>query len=345
MRIVTLEEHFIFPDLLEKMHHNAGFERHLAPQIRKALSEIGANRLAAMEAGNVTIQVLSAAGPGADSLEPEAGVTFARAMNNALHEAVSREPNRFAGFAHLPTRSPEVAADELERCVLDLGFRGALISGTTQGLFLDDPQFSPMLARAEKLDVPLYLHPALPPEPVRKAYYENLPPPYGLMLSMAGFGWHIEVGIHILRLVLSGTLDRHPKLKLIIGHMGETLPFMLERSEQVFMGQQRPISVKEKILKHVWITTSGFFTTPPFLNALQTFGADRILYSVDYPFAKTETGHQFLQTLPVSPQDLLKIAHQNADALLRLNEQAPMHPIKSGITTLQIVHESSLLKK
>ena len=318
MRVVTLEEHFVIPSLIESHSLSNQHHEQLPAKIRERLADLDDARLEAMDKGHVSVQVLSAAAPGADQLTGEEGIQFARRTNDTLHAAVKRHPNRLAGFAHLPMQTPAAAADELTRAVTDLEFHGALINGTTSGLFLDDPSFAPLLARAEALDVPLYLHPAMPPEAVRKAYYSGLPGNLGSMLSMAGFGWHSEVAIHILRLVLSGTFDRHPRLKIIIGHMGEMLPFMLERSEQVFSSQKEPIGVKEAILKHVWITTSGFFTIPPFLNALQTFGADRILFSVDYPFSDTEKGWEYLRSLPVSPTDLRKIAASNADQLLRL---------------------------
>ena len=272
-----------------------------------------------MDEGEITVQVLSAAAPGADLLDGQAGVDFAVGTNDALAEAVRQHPQRYAGFAHLPMRSPEAAADELERAVSRLGFRGALINGTTQALFLDDERFAPILARAEKLDVPIYIHPALPPESVKQAYYARLPENRGLLLSMAGFGWHIEVALHVMRMVLAGTFERHPHLKIVVGHMGETLPFMLDRSEQVFREQAKPVAIKATILRHVWLTTSGFFTLPPFINALSTFGADRLLFSVDYPFSSNRQGRDFLKSLPVSEQDRARIAHGNADQLLRLS--------------------------
>jgi len=318
MRVVTLEEHFVVPSLIQKSGIGAGFANSLDPQIRSALGDLGEKRLGAMDDADITVQVLSAAAPGADLLDGPAGVEFASSTNDALAEAVRQHPLRFAGFAHLPMRSPEAAADELERAVSRLGFRGALINGTTQGLFLDDERFAPILAQTEKLDVPIYIHPALPPESVRKAYYDRLPGNRGFLLSMAGFGWHVEVGLHVLRMVLAGTFERHPGLKVVIGHMGETLPFMLDRAEQVFQGQARPVALKETILKHVWLTTSGFFTLPPFLNALLTFGAERILFSVDYPFSAPREGRDFLKALPLSESDREKIAHRSADQLLRL---------------------------
>jgi predicted TIM-barrel fold metal-dependent hydrolase len=318
MRVVTLEEHFVVPALIQKSGIAAGYEHSLKPEIRAALGDLGEKRLRAMDEGEITVQVLSAASPGADLIDGQAGIDFARGTNDALADAVRQHPQRYAGFAHLPMRSPEAAADELERAVSHLGFRGALINGTTQGFFLDDERFAPILARAEQLDVPIYIHPALPPAPVQEAYYGRLPENRGLLLSMAGFGWHIEVGIHVLRMVLAGTFERYPRLKVVIGHMGEALPFMLDRSEQVFQQQANPVAIKETILKHVWLTTSGFFTLPPFINALLTFGADRILFSIDYPFSPNPQGLDFLMSLPVSEHDRAKIAHGNADQLFRL---------------------------
>jgi predicted TIM-barrel fold metal-dependent hydrolase len=318
MRVVTLEEHFVVPSLIQKFGIAAGHDKSLKPEIREALGDLDGMRLRAMDEGGINIQVLSAAAPGADLLDGRAGIELAASTNDTLAEVVRSQPQRYAGFAHLPMRSPEAAADELERAVTQLEFRGALINGTTQDLFLDDDRFSPILACAEKLDVPLYIHPALPPEAVRKTYYDRLPDNRGLMLSMAAFGWHVEVGVHVLRMVLAGTFERHPRLKIVIGHMGETLPFMLDRCQEVFAQQARPVSVKETILEHVWITTSGFFTIAPFISALLTFGADRILFSVDYPFSPTRRGGEFLRSLPVSEEDRLKIACGNADRLLRL---------------------------
>ena len=172
--------------------------------------------------------------------------------------------------------------------------------------------------------MPIYIHPHLAPEAVRKVYYGNLPSNTGNVLEAAGWGWHSETAIHVLRLVVSGTLDRHPKLKLIIGHMGEGLPVMLARCDQVFEASiahlARPIS--RTILDQVWITTSGIFSEPPFLAALLTFGIDRILFSVDYPYAPNARGQAFLKSLSLSPADLAKLAHGNADRLLGLKVKA-----------------------
>lgn len=291
----------------------------------EALGDIEEGRIDAMDQAGITLQVLSVIGAGAELLEGEDGVSFSRDYADRLAAAAERHPDRFAAFAHLPMKDPAAAADELERCVKRLGFRGASINGTTDGLFLDDPRFEPVLSRAATLGCPLYIHPGPAPRAVREAYYDGLPPLTSFLLSTSGFGWHSETALHILRLVLSGTLDRHRGLKLIIGHMGELLPMPLKRVDENFeavgeVGRQRTVS--QTILDQVWITTSGFFDTSAFLAALTAFGADRILFSVDYPYANNDAGTAFLNGLPVAPADRERIAHGNADALLGLSPVA-----------------------
>jgi uncharacterized protein len=329
MRIVALEEHFTVADLVSRIDPaivvRRGFpppEQQLGPARRQSeLEDLGPARLADMDQSGITVQVLSVSGPGADLLPPTDSVPLARDLNDALARAVAEHPDRYAGFAHLPMTAPEAAADELERTVTRLGFRGALINGVTDGRFLDDPAFAPILARAEALGVPIYIHPGIPPAQVREAYYDGLPGHLSFMLAIAGWGWHAETAVHVLRLVLSGTLDRYPRLQLIIGHMGEGLPAMLARCDAVLGAEtprflQRPVS--KTILDQIHVTTSGFFTVPPFMAALLTFGADRIMFSVDYPFSPNSVGRAFLDALPVAPADKAKIAHGNADRLLNL---------------------------
>ena len=190
----------------------------------------------------------------------------------------------------------------------------------TEGRFLDDASYDGLLAAAVELDVPIYIHPHLAPEPVRQAYYAGLPAGAARAIEQGGWGWHSETAIHILRLVLAGALDRHPRLKLIIGHMGEMLPVMLDRIDNAFSLEiehlQRPVS--RAILDQVWLTTSGIFSEPPLLAALLTFGIDRIMFSVDYPYAPNARGRAFLDRISLAPADMAKLTHANADALLRL---------------------------
>ncbi len=273
-----------------------------------------------MDEAGITVQVLSNSGPGPDLVPGPEGIAMAREMNDYLAAAIARHPDRFAGFAVLPMQTPDAAAAELARAVKDLHFVGALTGGTTEGRFLDHPSYDGLLSAAEQLDTPIYIHPHLAPEAVRKAYFSDLPEGADRVLETAGWGWHSETAIHVLRLVVAGTLDRHPRLKLIIGHMGEMLPMMLARADEVFaldIGHlKRPVS--RTIFDQVWITTSGIFTEPPFIAALANFGIDRIMFSVDYPYAPNANGRAFLDRLSISPADMAKLTHGNADALLKL---------------------------
>ena len=332
MRVVALEEHFTVPALAARIDKAAisrrGFRpRRLPPNGPNPLElapEIGPRRLGLMDEAGITVQVLSNTGPGPDLVPGPDGIAMAREMNDHLAAAIARHPARFAAFAVLPMQSPEAAVVEFRRAVKDLRFVGALVNGTTEGRFLDHPSYDPLLAAAVELDVPVYIHPHLAPEPVRAAYYSGLEPGAARVLEAAGWGWHQETAIHVLRLVLSGALDRHPKLRLVIGHMGEMLPMMLARADEVFgldiEHLKRPIS--QTILDQVWLTTSGIFTEPPFLAALLTFGIDRIMFSVDYPYAQNASGRAFLDRLSLAPADMAKLTHGNADALLKLNLKA-----------------------
>jgi uncharacterized protein len=325
MRIVALEEHFAVPSLVRRIDPDAitrfGFPPGFGGPLADKLSDLGALHVSEMDEAGITVHVLSASGPGANLLHGADGIGFARDINDVLAKAIAAHPDRFAGFAHLPMNSPEAAADELERTVRDLGFCGALINGVTEGRFLDDARFAPILARAEALDVPIYLHPGLPPRSVYEAYYDGLPGSTGFRLSTSAWGWHSETAIHVMRLVLSGALDRHPKLKLIIGHMGEGLAAMMVRSDNILTPEAPHLarSVKQTILDQVWVTTSGLFTVPPLEALLAVFGPDRVMFSIDYPYSTNRTGRDFLDTLKLPPADLEKFAHGNADSLLKLN--------------------------
>jgi hypothetical protein len=321
MRTITLEEHFSTPEFLEAMAEARQGDPVVAMwrANRGKLFEVGADRIADMDAAGIDVQVLSLSG-GLDRLDRATATSLARDTNDKLAEAVRARPDRFAGFATLGLQDPQKAALEFERCVRQLGFKGALVNGTTDGQFLDHPRFAPLFEAAQALDVPVYLHPGLPPDEVRKAYYSGLPDDLGFTLSTPGWGWHVETGMHCLRLIVSGLFDRHPRLKIIIGHMGEALPFYIARSE-VFLGRSAPHlrrRVSEYFREHFYITTSGCFTVPPFLCALQVVGADRMLFSVDYPYDSNAAGRAFLNALPVSAEDLVKISHGNAELLLKL---------------------------
>src|SRR5580704_10354368 len=269
MRTVILEEHFSLPAasarvdkaVIARRGYKARALRKDVPNPLALLPDLGEARLKSMDEAGITVEVLSNSGPGPDLVAGPDGVAMAREINDHLGAACAKYPARFAGFASLPMQSPDAAAKELTRAVKELGFVGAMVNGTTEGKFLDDPSYDGILAAAEALDVPIYIHPHIPPAAVREAYFSGLPEGAGRVLETAGWGWHSEVAVHVLRLVVSGRLDKHPKLKLIIGHMGEMLPMMLDRASQVFSADIEHLkrTVPQTILDQVWITTSGIF--------------------------------------------------------------------------------------
>ena len=326
MRIVTLEEHISFPEMASQIPKEAlgGFgQSGRMQQLTPKLADITGERLKSMDDNGISMQVLSVDSSGANLLSAADGPAFATQYNNLVAEKIRDFEDRFTAFAHLPTTAPMAAADELERAVKEYNFRGAMIRGLTQDKFLDQPEFAPIFERAEKLDVPIYLHPGLPPKGVADIYYSGLPNHTGMAEAIAcyGWGWHSETAIHVLRLLFAGIFDRYPKLNLIIGHMGEMLPMMMVRSERAFKpgnGGANQRTLTDTFHQQVHITTSGFFTQPPLQIALDTFGIDNIMFSVDYPFSTNEMGIAFLNAVDLPEDQIAKLAHGNADKLLKL---------------------------
>jgi hypothetical protein len=272
-----------------------------------------------MDAAGIDVQVLSLTSPGVEQLEATEAVAAARKANDFLGAAVRKYPKHFAGFATLPTAAPDSAVSELERTIRDYGFKGAVINGHVRGRYLDDKFFWPILERAEHLNVPIYLHPTQPPQPVIDASYSGFSPAVNNLLASAGWGWHIETAIHLIRLILGGAFDRFPKLQIVIGHMGEALPFMLPRFEVMPMSitkLSRPIHAY--LRENVHYTFSGFNFTPNFLDLFLQVGVERIMFSADYPYASMTRARAFLNELPVSTADREHIAHGNAERLFGL---------------------------
>lgn len=311
-RVIAIEEHNLPYDIAAE----AGTS--FPPEQMDPLDDLGEGRIAVMDEAGIDLQVLSVVAPGLQALPPERSVALSREANDRQAAAVAAFPDRLRAFATLPMSDPPAAADELRRCVGELGFLGAMVHGQTHGRWLDDPANEPVLAALDELRVPVYLHPAPPPPEVQRAYFSGL----GAAerpLSTAAWGWHAECGMHVLRLVATGTFDRHPNLRVIVGHMGENLPFSLARADERLgpvLRSER--SVTETVLDQVWITTAGYTTVPPLLCALQVFGAERILFSVDHPFSDSMVATAFLRSAPISPADLERVAWSNATALLGL---------------------------
>jgi predicted TIM-barrel fold metal-dependent hydrolase len=316
---ITLEEHFLTPEFQKAIAPYIPSDPHMKA-IQAKLLDLGAGRIADMDAGSVDLQVLSIAAMGLDQLGSTTATALMHDANDQLAAAVAANPTRLQGFANLDLLNPMEAARELDRCVTKLGFKGALVNGLTGGGFLDEARFTPLFEAAQALDIPIYLHPAPPPQAVYDTYFASAADPMGRLLSMAGWGWHVETGLHALRLIVSGLFDRFPAQRIVIGHMGEDLPFSLARAASVMGRAAKHLqrSIPEYFHQNFHVTTSGYFTQPPFLCALQVVGADRLLYSVDYPFSENTTGNDFLNALPISPADRAKISGENAKRLLKL---------------------------
>lgn len=329
MRTITLEEHYATPAFMEGPGRELKAQAEAArahPRVAagyaklvQKLCDLGEGRGAEMDAAGVDVQVLSLTSPGVEQLEASEAVALAREVNDTLAEAVRSHRGRFAGFAALPTPAPESAAEELGRTVREHGFVGALINGHARGRYLDDPFFWPILERAEALEVPIYLHPTPPPRAVVEASYAgNFAPGVVGGLATAAWGWHVETATHVLRLVLSGAFDRFPGLQVVVGHMGEGLPFFMPRLDLALPKEVTGLDrlVGDYLRENVHYTFGGFNWTQAFLDLLLQVGAERIMFSADHPYASMAEAHAFLERLPVSPADREKISHGNAERLL-----------------------------
>ena len=328
MKIIALEEHFVTGDVMEKWaglspaNHDDSIDLFPGDHILdKRLADLSDDRIAQMDASGVDVQVLSLTTPGTQVLEAKDAVAIATRANNLIAETVRRRPDRYEGFATLPTPDPEAAARELERSVTELGCKGALLFGRTRERNADDPAFLPIYEAAAHLRVPLYIHPQIPTHGVRDHYYSGLEDPLNLQLATARIGWHYETGMQILRLILSGVFDRFPDLQIITGHWGEVILFYLERIDSMPTGAaklQRPIT--DYVRQNLSVTPSGIFSQRYLRWATEVVGIERILFATDYPyqFAGNGGARRFLTDAPLSDADREKIAHGNWERLCAL---------------------------
>lgn len=319
MRSITLEEHFVTENFLRATGAFGKDAPSGLQEARARLLDLGDGRLRAMVEAEIDIQVLSLAALGLDELSGADEPAVLRDVHDEAAAAVRAHPQRYRAFATPALKQPREAVKEIERCVQDLGFVGVMVDGTTDGRFLDAPEFFPVLERIADLGVPLYLHPAPPPRQVAEVYFAGLPGDTGHLLSIAGWGWHAETGLHILRLIVSGVLDRLPHLRVVVGHMGEGAPYALARSSAVLSGAaQLKRSVADTFKEQIWITTSGYFTRPPFECARAVVGFDHLMFSVDYPFSPNTRGVEFLRALALGEEDEAGLRWRHAAALLGL---------------------------
>ena len=317
-RVIAIEEHYWDREVA------AAFEpaeaRRNAPAIVERLYDLGNLRLKEMDEAGIDFQVLSHGAPATQRGDAEAAVKLARGANDRLLEVVRAHPDRFAAFACLPTPDPKAAADELERAVTKLGFKGAMVHGLTNGVFFDDKRFWPIFERAQALDVPLYVHPATPHPAVVEVYYKDYLKEFPALVN-AGWGFTVETATQGIRLVLSGVFDAYPEVKIILGHLGESLPFSLWRISHALSrpgNRATTSSFRDVFSKHFWITTSGNFSNPALLCCVMELGVDRILFSVDYPYVANKPATDWIPTIPLSAEDKTKMLSGNAERLLRL---------------------------
>ena len=316
-RVISIEEHYYDPNVIS---HYTGVDARTGGLVKDSLLEVGDKRIKSMDDSGIDVQVLSHGAPSTQRMDADTGIPVAKAANDYLFEICQANPQRLAGFAALPTADPTAAADELSRSVNELGFKGAMIHGLIgeERLFVDNKRFWPIFEKAQALDVPIYIHPANPHPAVVDAYLKDYAEQYPGVVN-AGWGFTMETATIGIRLVLSGIFDKFPNLKIIIGHLGETLPFLMWRID---LALNRPgndrVAFRDIFTSHFYITTSGFFSDPALLCCIQEMGVDRILFAIDYPFVPNEPGPKWMENLMLNTEDKAKILHGNAERILNL---------------------------
>ena len=310
---IALEEHCMTPGLVEYWQPTmTDVPRAVGEKVLGRLNDYTGERIEIMDRAGIARSILAIAGPGVQA-ERNAAVATRRAAesNDQLAAQIAKAPTRLGGLAHLAVQDAKAAAAELERCVKSLGFKGAMINGHTHGLYLDDPSVYPLWERAEALGAPIYIHPTDPvtPAPVLNGTHG---------IRRATWEWGFETGSHALRLVFGGTFDRFPKAKLILGHLGETLPYLLWRfdSRAKLYGVKLKREPSQYIRENIWVTLSGMYSAEPMQCAIAALGADRVMFSADYPFEDSEGAGRFMDTTPLADDLRKAVAHDNAARLL-----------------------------
>ncbi len=313
--VIAIEEHY-WDEELEKTY--SGGESSRPGEQYKRLHDFDGIRIKEMDDVGIDVQVISHGAPSTQKLAADTAAALTRRVNDRLAAAIAGNSKRLAAFAALPTAVPEAAADELERTTKELGFKGAMLHGLANGTFLDDKRFWPIFARAEALDVPIYLHPSLPNAEVRRIYYDDYVKDFP-MVARPAWGFTVETATLAIRLVLSGVFEQHPKLKIILGHLGETLPFLIWRIDQALKRPgQKAMSFRDIFCGNFYITTSGNFSNPALLCCVMEMGVDHILFAVDWPFVVNPPALTWMETVPLSDADKEKILSGNAKRLLKM---------------------------
>ena len=334
MKIIALEEHYADQRIMDANSAFNGNRPPMSPEQAEAMKFLMSRsfpgpelldfekRIEYMDRNRIDVQVLSMTSPVSDLVPAEEQVRICRQANDITKRHMEEYPERFLGFATLPMADPKAAADELERCVKALGFCGTMLAGRYKGRFYNEAEFFPVFEKAAELDVPVYFHPALIPMEVQETYYMSDSYSYivGSELASAGYGWHSEVGIQIVRMILSGIFDKLPNLKFISGHWGETIPSFLDRMDTIL--DQEITGLKKKVSEyykeHIYITPSGILSYDQMEYMVKLMGADHVMYAVDYPYMKPENVYEFLTGSTLSDEEKELIAHGNAERILHL---------------------------
>jgi 2,3-dihydroxybenzoate decarboxylase len=311
--VIAIEEHYADPEVTQHYTDSR------PARIVQRLEDMGELRLKEMDEAGVDMQVISHGAPALQRLEKDLAVALAPKVNDRLHAMIQANPKRMQAFAALPTEDPKAAAAELERCVNKLGFKGAMLHGLSrEGRFMDEKEFWPIYERAAALDVPVYMHPAVPSKAVVDAYYKEYAKDYPQILS-AGWGYTVETATQGLRMVLSGMFDAYPNLKVILGHFGEGLPFLLWRVDSALSRPGNKGGSFRKIFSdHFYVTTSGNFSDPALVCTMMELGIDRILFSIDWPFVANGPGVEWAKRVPLCEEDRIKFLGGNAKRILKL---------------------------
>lgn len=334
-KIITIEEHFMLKEISQKVSEFNGIQnggRSAVSSVQKEfmamalptadIEDVGQRRIQFMDAAGIDMQVLSYGPSSPQNITDKAlAIDLCRAANDELAGLIKKYPARFSGFAVLPVVDPLAASAELERSVNELGLKGAMLSGTFNGTFFDQPEFFPIFSKAQSLDVPVYMHPAIISEQVAGYYYQSTDWSAGAaaMFASAGYGWHVDSGIGIVRLIASGLFDKLPGLKLISGHWGELVSFFLNRlDDQLGKMLKLDRKISEYYRTNIYVTPSGLFSEAQLQFALSQVGSSQIIYSGDYPFLIDENTRGFLENAAISDEDKNNIGYKNAERLLGL---------------------------
>jgi 5-carboxyvanillate decarboxylase len=285
------------------------------------LEDLGQRRIDDMDATGIAMQILSLTAPGVQIFDAATAVSLARAANDELAAAIAARPTRYTGLAAIAPQNPAAAAKELERAVRSLGLKGAIVNSHTHGEYLDDPKFWDIFAAAEALDVPIYIHPTSPPNSMIQPFMER-------GLDGAVFGFAVETGLHALRIVVSGAFDRFPNLRIVLGHLGEGLPYWLFRIDFMHGSAVRANryasqpklqrKASDYLRENFYYTTSGMAWTPPIRYVQDVMGVDRVLYAMDYPYQFVPEEVTVTDELPIDRSDLQAFYQTNAERVFKL---------------------------